>query len=150
MDKFEISFQNYPNAMKAVVYNTQSFEKELIAIANQKKHDITLISNTLSLQTVQFAEGKDAVVITTKDDLTTAVVNELKKLDVKYIINRSTDTSNIDKIQASILGIKIAKITDLEPEKIAEGTIQILDNWQAKKCAGKACACAKPCRPKNT
>lgn len=136
--------------MKAVVYSTQSFEKELIAKANHKKHDITLISNALSLQTVQFAEGKDAVVVKTKDDLSTAVINELKKLDIKYIINRSTDNSNIDKIQTNILGIKISKISDLEPEKIAEQTIEILDNWQVNKCAGKACSNSNPCRKKPT
>jgi lactate dehydrogenase-like 2-hydroxyacid dehydrogenase len=136
--------------MKAVVYSTQPFEKELMAKANQKKHDITLISNALNLQTVQFAEGKDAVIVTNNDDLSANVINELKNLNVKYITNRSNDTTHIDKIQASILGIKLAHVSDENPQEIAMQTIRNLDNWQANKCAGKACSCANSCRPKHT
>lgn len=134
--------------MKAVVYSTQLFEKEFIAKANKKKHDITLISNALNLQTVQFAEGKDAVIVTNQDDLSASVINELKQLDVKYITNRSIDTAHIDKIQASILGIKLANVSDENPQENAIQTIENLDNWQANKCAGKACACANACRSK--
>ncbi|MBU0697464.1 MAG: lactate dehydrogenase [Bacteroidetes bacterium] len=134
--------------MKAVVYSTQSFEKEFIAKANQKKHDITLISNALNLQTVQFAEGKDAVIVTVNDDLSANVINELKNLNVKYITNRSNDTDHIDKVQASILGIKLANVSNESPQEIAMQTIKNLDNWQANKCAGKACVCANACRSK--
>ncbi len=135
--------------MKAVVYSIQAFEKEFIAKANHKKHDITLISNTLNLQTVQFAEGKDVVVVTVNDDLSADVISALKKLNVRYIANRSNNTDHIDKIQASILGIKIANVFDLEPQEIAMQTIRNLDNWQANKCNGKTCACGNPCISKS-
>lgn len=135
--------------MKAVVYSTQPFEKEYIAIANQKKHDITLISNSLNMQTIQFAEGKDAVIVTVNDDLSANVINELKNMKVKYIANRSKETIHIDKIQASILGIKLANVSDDSLQEIAQQTIKNLDNWQANKCAGKACACGHACRTKN-
>ncbi len=49
--------------MKVVAYSIKSFEKEFLAKANQKKHDITLISNPLSPETTRYAEGKDAVVV---------------------------------------------------------------------------------------
>ncbi|MEO8794384.1 MAG: lactate dehydrogenase, partial [Daejeonella sp.] len=120
--------------MKAVVYSTQSFEKEFIAKANHKRHDITLISNTLNLQTVQFAEGKDVVIVTAEDDLSAAVILELKRLNVKYITNRSNSTAHIDKTQAALSGIKIANVTDSTPEEIALQTILNLDNWQENKC----------------
>ena len=136
--------------MKAVVYSTQPFEKELLAKANKKKHEITLISNALNLQTVQFAEGKDAVIVTNNDDLSVNVINELKNLNVKYISNRSNDTNHIDKVQASILGIKLANVSDENHEEIAMQTIKNLDNWQAKKCAGKTAASSNSCRPKST
>ena len=55
--------------MKAVVYSIKSFEKEYLAKANQKKHDITLIANPLSVDTVSFARGKDAVIVFKNDDL---------------------------------------------------------------------------------
>ena len=44
--------------MKAVAYSIKPFEKEFLAKANQKKHDITLISNPLGIETVIYAKGK--------------------------------------------------------------------------------------------
>jgi D-lactate dehydrogenase len=55
--------------MKVVAYSVELFEKEFLAKANQKKHDITLISNPLSPETALYAEGKDAVVVFTNDDV---------------------------------------------------------------------------------
>jgi D-lactate dehydrogenase len=55
--------------MKAVAYSIKTFEKEYLAKANQKKHDITLISNPLGPDTVIYAEGKDAVIVFTNDDV---------------------------------------------------------------------------------
>jgi D-lactate dehydrogenase len=46
--------------MKAVAYSVKAFEKEFLAKANQKKHDITLISNVLSMDTITYAREKDA------------------------------------------------------------------------------------------
>ena len=77
--------------MKAVAYSVKSFEKEYLAKANEKKHDITLISNPLCAETVSFAEGKDAVVVFTNDDLSAPVIKKLKELGVKYIATRSAD-----------------------------------------------------------
>ena len=74
--------------MKVVAYSIKPFEKEFLARANQKKHDITLISNALSLDTASFAEGKDAVVVFTNDDVSRDVVNKLADLGIKYIATR--------------------------------------------------------------
>ena len=71
--------------MKAVVYSTHSFEKELLAKANHKKHDITLISNSLNLDTATFAKGKDAIVVSTNDDVSASVIEKLKSYGIKYI-----------------------------------------------------------------
>jgi hypothetical protein len=49
--------------MKVVAYSVREFEKEFVARANHKQHDITLISNTLNLETALYAQGKEAVVV---------------------------------------------------------------------------------------
>jgi len=41
--------------MKVAAYSIKPFEKELLSKANQKKHDITLISNQLSIETTILA-----------------------------------------------------------------------------------------------
>jgi len=155
--------------MKAVAYSVRSFEKEFLAKANQKKHEITLISNALGPDTVGYAAGKDAVIVFANDDLSALVIEKLAALGVKFIVTRSADTAHIDKFAASNYGIKIANVPFLLPENIANDgdsishgnvnseilqetanqTIKSLDLWQQNKCVGSACACAKNCAGVN-
>jgi D-lactate dehydrogenase len=108
--------------MKVVAYSVEPFEKEFLAKANQKKHDITLISNPLSPETALYAEGKDAVVVFTNDDVSVQVIAKLAGMGIKYIVTRSAGTDHIDKQAASTHGIKIANVPVYSPHAIAEHT----------------------------
>lgn len=140
--------------MRVVAYSIKSTEKEPLAIANHKKHEITLISNSLSKETVSYAEGKDAIVVFTDDDVSDIVINKLADLGIKYIATRSTDTSHIDQLAAAARNIKIASVPltatfGMEEEKqamaLAIETINNLDKWQEKKCLGASCICSRSC-----
>lgn len=109
--------------MKAVAYSIKPFEKEYLAKANQKKHDITLISNPLGPDTVTYAEGKDAVIVFINDDVSGAVIETLAALGVRYIITRSSGTDHIDKPAAAAYGIKIASVPAYSPQAIAEQSV---------------------------
>ncbi len=111
--------------MKAVVYSTQPFEKELLAKANNKKHDITLISNSLSLETAFYAEGKDAVVVFTNDCLNEATIDKLAGFGIRYISTRSVSTDHIDRVAAAKNNIKVANIPLHTQNSIAEHTIAL-------------------------
>ncbi|MFD0795601.1 2-hydroxyacid dehydrogenase [Mucilaginibacter litoreus] len=111
--------------MKVVAYSIKPFEKEFLSKANQKKHDITLISNPLSLETSVFAEGKDAVVVFTNDDVSEPVINRLGELGIKYVATRSAGTDHIDRDAASRLGIKIANVPYYSPQAIAEHAVAL-------------------------
>jgi len=102
-----------------------SFEKEYLIKANQKKHDITLISNPLSADTVSFAEGKDAVLVFTNDDVSAPVINQLAAKGVKYIVTRSVGTDHINKNAAYLHGIKLANVPAYSPQAIAEHTVAL-------------------------
>jgi lactate dehydrogenase-like 2-hydroxyacid dehydrogenase len=130
--------------MKVVAYSVKPFEKEFLAKANQKKHDITLIFNSLSLETAVFAAGKQAVMVLASDDVSADVINKLAELGVKYITTRSVSTGNIDKQAASIHGIKLANTPD--QQDVALQSIRNLDLWEMNRCVGKACICAKNCK----
>ncbi|WP_183578069.1 lactate dehydrogenase [Mucilaginibacter sp. X5P1] len=130
--------------MKVVAYSVKPAERESLAKANQKKHDITLIFNSLSLETAIFAAGKQAVMVLSSDDVSAEVINKLAELGIKYITTRSAVTSHIDKLAAASNGIKLANVPD--QLNIAEQTIRNLDSWEMNKCVGKACACAKDCK----
>ncbi|HTK21533.1 MAG TPA: NAD(P)-dependent oxidoreductase, partial [Mucilaginibacter sp.] len=111
--------------MKVVAYSINPFEKEFLIRANQKKHDITLISNALSIETASYAEGKDAVLVFTNDDVSENVINKLADQGVKFIATRSKGTDHINKKAAEKRGIKLANVPTYSPEAIAEHTVAL-------------------------
>jgi lactate dehydrogenase-like 2-hydroxyacid dehydrogenase len=140
--------------MRVVAYSIKSFEKEPLAIANHKKHEITLISNSLSPETASYAEGKEAVIVFTDDEVSAAVINRLADLGVKYLATRSTVTLHIDQDAAAQRNIRIANVPasalllvpDQElPYALARETILNLDKWQENRCLGSACICSRSC-----
>lgn len=144
--------------MKVVAYSIKKFEKEPLAIANNKKHEITLISNVLNTDTVSYATGKDAVIVFEDDDVSAEVINQLADMGVKYIATRSVSTDHIDHITATSRSIRIANVplnslnglTDTQlPMALAEETILNLDKWQQNKCLGLACVCSRSCDQNN-
>ncbi len=109
--------------MKAVAYSIKPFEKEFLAKANQKKHDITLISNALGPDTASYAEGKEAAIVFTNDDVSAFVIDKLAALGIKYIVTRSVGTDHIDKEAAARHGIKLSNVPSYSPQAIAEHVV---------------------------
>jgi len=109
--------------MKAVAYSIKPFEKEFLAKANQKKHDITLISNALTAETAGYAEGKDAAIVFTNDDVSAGVLEKLASAGIKYIVTRSVETDHIDKEAAAKYGIKLSNVPSYSPQAIAEHAV---------------------------
>ncbi|MDB5135008.1 MAG: 2-hydroxyacid dehydrogenase [Mucilaginibacter sp.] len=111
--------------MKAVAYSIKPFEREFLAKANQKKHDITLISNALSPDTAVYAEGKEAVIVSTNDGVSAFVIEKLAALGIKYIATRSVGTNHIDKESAASHCIKLANVPYYPPQAIAEHAVAL-------------------------
>lgn len=112
--------------MKAVAYSIKTCEKEPLIRANSKKHDITLISNRLTTDTVSYAKGKEAVLVFSSDDLSAPVLNNLKELGVKYIYTRSSGVDHIDLTEAKRLGLEVANTPSYSPASIAEHALALL------------------------
>lgn len=111
--------------MKVVAYSIKEFEKEFLARANNKQHDITLISNSLSLETAMYAAGKEAVLVFTNDDVSEPVINKLADLGIKYIATRSLEIDHIDRRAASLRQMKVANVPTFSPESIAEYSVML-------------------------
>jgi lactate dehydrogenase-like 2-hydroxyacid dehydrogenase len=123
--------------MKVVAYSVKPYEKEALAKANQKKHDITLIFNSLNLETVVFAAGKQAIIISVTDEVGKEVMDKLAALGVKYITTRSAENEHIDRETAARHHIKLANVPEYSKLlDIATQTIKNLDLWEADKCMG--------------
>jgi D-lactate dehydrogenase len=109
--------------MKAVAYSIKPFEKEYLAKANRKKHDITLISNPLDVDTAIFAKGKDAVIVFTNDNVSAPVIEQLVTQGVRFIVTRSAGTDHIDCHAAAAAGLKIANVPSYSPQAVAEHAV---------------------------
>ena len=137
--------------MKAIAYNINSQEKEWLILANYKKHEITVIVDSLTLDTLHFSAGKEALIIFNQDPLSADIIAGLKNLGVKYIATSSFDYSHIDLFAAKIAGLKIANIPFKDGGALENmhQVIKNLDNWAAGKCVGNACCCQNSCTVKT-
>lgn len=133
--------------MKAIAYNIKPEEKEWLIVANYKKHDITIIANSLNLDTLAFVHGKEALILFNEDPLDEPLINGLKELGIKYIATSSFETKHIDLNATVKAGIKIANVPfkDGGELKAMHQVIKNLDNWAEGKCVGKACCCQNNC-----
>lgn len=133
--------------MKAIVYNIKEYERELLALANAKAHDLTLISNPLSVGTIHYSRGKEAVVVSEEDTVDRNILDHLYKAGVRRIVTRSLTTDHIDLLHAQSLGMQIANTpyADRTAKGIAEQTIRHLNLWESGRCVGMACCCNKDC-----
>ncbi|MGF7082177.1 lactate dehydrogenase [Mucilaginibacter sp. UYCu711] len=121
--------------MKVIAYNIKTFEKAGLADANQRKHHITLISNPIGEETVAYAVGKDAIIVSGNDDVSAAIISKLADMGIRYITTRSVGIDHIDAVAAFKRKIKIANVS---LTKIAEQTIRNLDSWQLEKNSATA------------
>ncbi|RZJ82314.1 MAG: lactate dehydrogenase [Flavobacterium sp.] len=133
--------------MKAIAYNINSQEKEWLILANYKKHEITVIANSLTLDTLHFSAGKEALIFFNQDPLSADIIAGLKTMGVKYIATSSFDYSHIDLMAAKAAGLKIANIPFKDGGALdnMQQVIKNLDNWAAGKCVGNACCCQNSC-----
>jgi lactate dehydrogenase-like 2-hydroxyacid dehydrogenase len=113
--------------MKVVAYNIKTFEKAGLADFNHRKHRITLISNPLGEETVAYAAGKDAVIVSDNDIVSAPIINKLADMGIRYISTRSVDMDHIDAVAAGKRNIKIANVALAQ---VAGQTIRNLDRWQ--------------------
>lgn len=112
--------------MKTLFYSIKDFEKKYLDRANTLAYEVEYIGEPLSMLTVDYAKGFDAIVIFTSDDASAEVLVALKKAGVKYISTRATGYDNIDIDKANELEITVAHVSDYSPYSIAEHSVALL------------------------
>ncbi|WP_422858486.1 2-hydroxyacid dehydrogenase [Flagellimonas sp. S174] len=112
--------------MKLLVYSTKEFEKEPLLKANDGKHKVRFIKESLDSTTAVLAAGYDAISIFSGDDASLVVLEILKDLGVKYISLRSTGYNNVSLKSAKRIGLRVANAPDYSPHAIAEHAMGLL------------------------
>ena len=112
--------------MKAVAYSIRAIEKEPLVKANGKRHDITLISNTLNAATLAYAEGKEAILVSPFDDLSAPMLSGLQEMGVRLVVTRSQTHDHIDMAYAEKQGMSVVRIEEYHPESVAEQALALM------------------------
>ncbi len=136
--------------MKAIAYNIKPQEKERLILANHKKHDITIITNSLTLDTLDFANGKEALIVFNNDILSADLIKGLQSIGIKYLATASFGIDHIDLKAVAEAGLKLANVpfkNGNEMESMYQ-VIKNLDNWAQGKCVENACCCQNNCTDK--
>jgi D-lactate dehydrogenase len=101
--------------MKVVAYEIQSCEREFLAIANQKKHHITLISNPLTKETLFYAAGKEAVIIHDDMDISAELVSGLAVMGINHVVTREMCDNDTEQSTIRNMAAEVIRQLDLLP-----------------------------------
>ncbi|WAC02771.1 2-hydroxyacid dehydrogenase [Lacinutrix neustonica] len=112
--------------MKVIIYSAKDFEMPYLERANNKKHQLTFVSEALNSKTAIKAVGYDAVSIFSRDEATIITLDKLKDFGIKYIALRSAGYDNVNLITAKRLNIKVANAPNYSPFAIAEHAVSLL------------------------
>ena len=106
--------------MKTIIYSIRDFERPWLLDANKRGHELTLTTEALNAETARLAEGHEAVVVFTADDLSAPVIAELHHLGLRYIAIRAAGYDNIALDSIKTLGMRCANVPAYSPFAVAE------------------------------
>lgn len=112
--------------MKAIAFSVGEYEDQLLRDANHDQHDLTLLPDRLTLNTVGRAEGYEAVLIFGQDDASEAMLRKLGELGINRLLTRSAGVDHIDTDAAERLGIAVKNIPKYSPSAIAEHAVALM------------------------
>ncbi|WP_449398067.1 hypothetical protein [Chryseobacterium wanjuense] len=113
--------------MKVIIYNINQEDKKLLALANRKKHKITIITSPLDATTAYFADSKDVVIT---DHVSPEIITLLSSLHIKYLLFDSDELSPADISLIKNSGFTFIQIKSSDQKPKAYQIIEILNEWE--------------------
>lgn len=96
--------------MKVAVYSCLGCEKEIFSKADFGAFKFRFFSKGLAIETTCLAEGFNTIIIPSTDCLSPLVINQLHRLQIKYIIFYHPASNSAPLERAKALDMKIAYI----------------------------------------
>ena len=109
-------------------YDEKTFKQALKALNGQQKLHFTYLESKLTEETVDEANGYDAVCVFVNDVLNAKVIEQLHQQSdrVKVIALRSAGFNNVDLSAAEKYGIKVCRVPRYSPYAVAEHSVALL------------------------
>ena len=111
--------------MKIAFFSTQPYDQEYFERYN-KQHEILFFEARLNVQTVNLANGCDAVCAFVNDQLNAGVLNALKEMGIKIIALRCAGFNNVDVVTASENKITVVRVPAYSPHAVAEHALALI------------------------
>jgi len=111
--------------MKIAFFSTQPYDKEYFERYNTQ-HEILFFEARLNEQTVNLANGCDAVCAFVNDQLNAAVLNALKEIGIKIIAQRCAGFNNVDVATARKNNIAVVRVPAYSPHAVAEHALALI------------------------
>lgn len=113
--------------MKLLCYGVREVEKPFFENLNEKfGYDLTLVPEMLNENTVDFAEGHEAVMLRGNCFANKEVIDKYKEYGVKYLLTRTVGYNHIDLEACKAAGIKVAYVPFYSPNAIAELAVSLV------------------------
>ncbi|TAG13321.1 MAG: 2-hydroxyacid dehydrogenase [Sphingobacteriia bacterium] len=112
--------------MKIVFFSAQPYDKVFFTKYNTHKAELLFLETALNEQTVNLAEGAQAICVFVNDKATTAVMAKLAELKITILALRCAGFNNVDLEAAKLNGIRVCRVPAYSPEAVAEHAVAML------------------------
>ena len=112
--------------MKVAIFDTHSFEREILESAASGKHELLFLDVRLSEQTAILAAGMDVACLFANDSGSPEVLKKLSDQGIKHLALRSAGYNHVNLEAASSLGLKVANVPEYSPYSVAEHTVAMI------------------------
>lgn len=112
--------------MKTVVFSAHRFETDFLREANGESHELMFVNLPLSMDTVNLANGAEAVSLFVSDDGSAKVIEKLGSMGVRFIALRSAGNNHVNLQAAAREKIRVARVASYSPYAIAEHAVALM------------------------
>lgn len=112
---------------KVAVFSSKQYDKNFL-LANNYYQDLelTFFESKLTSETVDLANGFDAISIFVNDEVDQAVLTHLNEFGIYIIALRCAGFNNVDIEQAKKLNFKLCRVPEYSPEAVAEHAVGLM------------------------
>lgn len=113
--------------MKVAIFGSKAYDQAFFQRVNADYgHELQFFKVRLSAETVQLAEGFEAVCVFVNDQLSEPVLEQLAGLGVSFVALRCAGFNNVDLHAARRLGMQVVRVPAYSPESVAEHCVGLM------------------------
>lgn len=112
--------------MKIAVFSAKKYDQESFTKWANPSLEFSFFDGPLNSHSAKATQGFAAVCVFVNDDLSAAVLRELKTAGVGMIALRCAGFNNVDLAAAKALGLRVARVPAYSPEAVAEHTVAMI------------------------